>query len=362
MLTRGVISIGNSSSCARCEGALCSTANLDDTASDVSLPDDVEDGVMCHLCGDQLWPVLYCKCPHTPPTSRASPVEHTLSQACFDSLSSPLSALIADDAFQRCINIYSGAFMLGNVSGRKRRAASPAEADAVDALANMSEASFRALQAALDSTRSEESGPEHEHIITVLARHLGTMRVEIGTIRALNAVLNRHIRPDRYRRNQDAIKAFRASAKQYYVYAKQVKDLMDLRQVSSTAVSSSGSSSTTLGNSSAAGGSDLNHGVCSSSDSTAAAGTGMTIRLIGSDSPGHEFITSSQRRPDTSMNCSPEAFNEDRLTLADFSDLMPGSAHLDGSWEIDAHLEPELEALRNTLVNESWIDSLLAHD
>jgi hypothetical protein len=269
-----------------------------------------------------------------------------------------------DNVLQRCIDSYDGAlFMLGNTTGRKRHAASPAEADAVDALADMGEASFRSLQAALDSTRAEQSGPDHERIVTALARHLGTKRVEIGTIRALNAVLNKQVRPDKYRRNQDVIKAFSASAKQFYAYAKQVKDLMDLHQISLTVNSTRGSSSTMVGNPSAAGSSDLNQNSESSGSATTTSGTERTVTFFGPASPYHEFSISHQRSdydcyhsPDGTANRESANTNiDDTRCQFDFGN----------SWDPVACLESDLESLDwddDALIHQTWLDALLTED
>ena len=49
-------------------------ANLDFVSDDGSLPDDVEDGINCHWCGDELWPILICRCPRNDNTCTPSTV------------------------------------------------------------------------------------------------------------------------------------------------------------------------------------------------------------------------------------------------------------------------------------------------
>ena len=78
--------------------------------------------------------------------------------------------------------------------------------------------------------RTAQSGPELESTIVTLAEHLGAVRVEIGSIRALKAVLAKQIWPDKFKRNPDWMKAYDAKAKNFYEYSRKVSQLLELAQ------------------------------------------------------------------------------------------------------------------------------------
>jgi hypothetical protein len=119
-------------------------------------------------------------------------------------------------------------------SGGKRRAASPAEAETVGSLLSLSpsraterilslstsSATERMLESALASVKRGDDMSTLETSIASLAGHLGTTRVERGTIAAIHAVLARIADPDRYPQDKDAYadKQIGARKQNYFQY------------------------------------------------------------------------------------------------------------------------------------------------
>ena len=84
-----------------------------------------------------------------------------------------------------------------------------------------------ALSAAVAAVESGEEGEALDGAIRTLAHALGAKRVEVGTTRAIRAVLHQHVHPDRYPRDEDAATAHNAKERNFRKWKHEIQSVFD---------------------------------------------------------------------------------------------------------------------------------------
>ena len=221
-------------------------------------------------------------------------------------------------------------FMLGDITGKKR-AASAAEANAIESLIDMSNAAQRALQMALDAIRAELTGAQLENTIIALAKHLGIKRVEIGTIRAIKAVLAKLAWPDKFKLDKDAWSAHNASEKRYFEYKRKIAQVLELQQPRNTTADASTSGS--VSGSGAGGSQSGNVNVSAAGDSLDASNQYRSATADGPHDSPPDTERMSQFNPDfnNSLQWLPldPDLGSDLLELSDHEIMELCSVHYD---------------------------------